>query len=402
MLSTYIPFHKAYITEEEINEVVDSLKSGWLTMGPKTLRFEEEFSRYIDSRHSIALNSGTAALHLALKAIDIKPGDEVILPTMTFTATGEVVCYFRGKPIIVDVEKDTHNISISEIEKAISPNTKAIIPVHYAGQPCDMDEIKHIADAYKLRVIEDAAHSLPAWYKRQSSEIRNQKSEKNDVWKKIGTICDMTCFSFYATKTLATGEGGMVTTENDEWAERIKVLRLHGITRDAWKRYSNDGSWFYEVVEAGHKYNMTDIQAALGLAQLKKLELMWEKRKAIADKYTEAFKDSDFIIIPHVKPDRISAWHLYVIKLNLDALRIDRAGFIEELELRGIGTSVHFIPLHKHPFYNNSFGYDSKDFPVAEWIYERIISLPIYPQMSDKEIEYVIGSVEDACKKFRR
>jgi dTDP-4-amino-4,6-dideoxygalactose transaminase len=273
-----IPFHKPYITEEEVTEVVDSLKSGWITMGPKTVRFEEEFGRYIGSKHFVAVNSCTAALHLALKAINLKPGDEVIIPTMTFTATGEVVCYFGAKPVLVDVEKDTHNINLDSIEKAVTSKTRAIIPVHYAGQPCDMDEIKQIAESYKLRVIEDAAHSLPAWYKGM----------------KIGTLGDITCFSFYATKTLATGEGGMVTTENDEWAERIKMLRLHGISKDAWKRYSNEGSWYYEVTEAGYKYNMTDIQAALGLAQLKKVEWMWKKRQEIADKYTEAFKNSEF------------------------------------------------------------------------------------------------------------
>jgi len=381
-----IPFHRTYITEEEISGVVDSLRSGWITMGPKTVRFEEEFNRYIGSKHSVAVNSCTAALHLALKAIDLREGDEVIIPTMTFTATGEVVCYFNAKPVIVDVEKDTHNIDIKKIESAITPKTKAIIPVHFAGQPCDMDQIQQIADKYKLFVIEDAAHSLPAWYKE----------------RKIGAIGDMTCFSFYATKTLATGEGGMVTTENDEWAERIKILRLHAISKDAWKRYSGEGSWYYEVVEAGYKNNMTDIQAALGLAQLRKLEWMWEKRKEIAGKYTEAFRNSEFIETPKVKPDRISAWHLYVIRLNLETLNIDRTQFIEELKARGIGTSVHFIPLHKHPFYRDAFGYNSKDFPVAEWLYEKIISLPIYPGMTGKEVDFVVESVLDVCEKFKR
>lgn len=381
-----IPFHKAYITDEEITEVVDSLKSGWLTMGPKTVRFEEEFADYLGTRHSIALNSCTAALHLALKAINLQPGDEVIIPTMTFTATGEVVCYFNAKPVLVDVDRDTHNIDVKEIEKAITPRTKAIIPVHYAGQPCNMDEIIQLAKEYKLNVIEDAAHSLPAWYKNI----------------KIGTIGDITCFSFYATKTLATGEGGMVTTENDEWADKIRILRLHGISKDAWKRYSDEGSWYYEVIDAGYKYNMTDIQAALGLAQLKKVEWMWERRKEIAQKYTEAFKSRKEIIIPYIKPDRVSAWHLYVIKLNLEALSIDRTKFIEELKTRGIGTSVHFIPLHRHPFYRNTFGYEVKDFPNSEWIYERIISLPIYLGMTEDEVGYVIEGIIDICKKFRR
>jgi dTDP-4-amino-4,6-dideoxygalactose transaminase len=382
----YIPFHKPYITDDEISEVVDSLKSGWITMGPKTVMFEEKFSEYIGARHSITVNSGTAALHLALRAIHLASGDEVIIPTMTFTATGEVVCYFNAKPVLVDVDRDTFNIDVSEIEKAINPRTKAIIPVHYGGQPCDMDEIKQIAERHKLRVIEDAAHCLPARYKA----------------KKIGTIGDMTCFSFYATKTLATGEGGMVTTENDGWADRIKILRLHGISRDAWKRYSGEGSWYYEVVEAGNKYNMTDIQAALGLAQLKKIEWMHKKREEIADGYSAAFRDSGLLRAPQVKSDRISAWHLYVIQLNLEALSVDRARFIEELRARGIGTSVHFIPLHKHPFYKNAFGYKSGDFPVAERLYERIVSLPIYPGMSGEDVQAVIESVEDVCRKFKR
>lgn len=381
-----IPFHKTYITDEEISEVVDSLKSGWITMGPKTVRFEEEFNRYIGSKHSIAVNSCTAALHLALKAIDLKEGDEVIIPTMTFTATGEVVCYFNAKPVIVDVAKDAYNIDIEKIERTITPRTKAIIPVHFAGQPCDMDEIMQLARRHNLSVIEDAAHSTPAWYKG----------------RKIGTIGDMTCFSFYATKTLATGEGGMVTTENDEWADRIKILRLHGISKDAWKRYSGEGSWFYEVVEAGYKYNMTDIQAALGIAQLKKVEWMWQERQKIAGKYTAAFKTSEFILAPTVKSDRVSAWHLYVIKLNLDAFSIDRAQFIEELKSRGIGTSVHFIPLHRHPFYRDTFGCKSNDFSSAEWLYERIVSLPIYPGMTDKEVDFVGESVLDVCEKFKR
>lgn len=412
-----IPFHKPYITEDEISEVVDSLKSGWITMGPKVVRFEEEFKNYIGSEHAVAVNSCTAALHLALKAIDLKPDDEVIVPTMTFTATGEVVCYFNAKPVLVDVDRDNHNIDISAIEKAITSKTKAIIPVHYAGQPCDMDTIMQLAGSKGLRVIEDAAHALPAWYKLQRSAFSSQLSERKDVQqsaisgpqseekrisKKIGTIGDMTCFSFYATKTLATGEGGMVTTENDEWADRIRILRLHGISKEAWKRYSSEGSWYYEVLEAGYKYNMTDIQAALGLPQLRKVELMWAMRREIALKYTEAFEPLEEIITPHIKPDRETAWHLYVIKLNLDALKIGRDEFIEELKHRGVSTGVHFIPLHRHPFYKNTFGCNAKDFPGAEWIYERIISLPVYPGMSDRDVEYVVESVSDVCKKFRR
>jgi dTDP-4-amino-4,6-dideoxygalactose transaminase len=413
-----IPFHKPTITDDEIDEVVDSLRSGWITMGPKTVKFEEAFTKYIGIKHSIAVNSCTAALHLALEAVHLKAGDEVIIPTMTFTATGEAVTYFNAKPVLVDIERDTHNIDVEKIERCITPNTKALIPVHFAGQPCDMEEIFEIATKYNLFVIEDAAHSLPAWYMGKGENIETGHSNDKEISEaaegrerdngrkekggKIGTFGDITCFSFYATKTLATGEGGMVTTENDEWADRIRMQRLHGISKDAWKRYSKKGSWHYDVMDAGYKYNMTDLQAALGLAQLRKIERMWERRRLIAMRYTEAFKNMEEIIPPFVKEDRVSAWHLYIIKLNLEALKIDRAAFIEELGKRDIGTSVHFIPLHKHPFYRNKYNCKVYDFPVAEWIYERSISLPVYPEMTDAEVERVIEMVVDVVVKNRR
>lgn len=381
-----IPFHRPYITDEEIKEVVDSIRSGWLTMGPKTQSFEEEFRKYIGSKEAVTVNSCTAALHLALKAIGIKEGDEVIIPTMTFAATAEVVIYLGAIPVLVDIDRETHNISVERIEKAITSRTKAIIPVHFGGQPCDMDEILEIAKKYNLHVVEDAAHALPAWYRD----------------KKIGVIGSLTCFSFYATKTLTTGEGGMITTENPEWAERIRTLRLHGISRDAWKRYTAAGSWFYEVVEAGYKYNMTDIQAALGLPQLRRLEWMWQKRVQIAERYTRSFKDEELITIPFLKSDRISSWHLYVIRLNLEALKIDRTSFIEALKKRGIGTSVHFIPLHRHPYYREKFNYNPEEFPAAEWIYKRCISLPIYPSMTIDEVDFVIENVLSLAKECKR
>lgn len=381
-----IPFHKPYITEDEVSEVLDTVRSGWLTMGPRTLLFEREFSRYVGSPHAVAVNSGTSALHLALKAIGLKADDEVIVPTMTFTATAEVVCYFGATPVLVDIERDTHNMDASLIEKAITPRTRAIIPVHYGGQPCDMDAITDIARSHGLYVIEDAAHSLPAWHRGRA----------------IGTIGDMTCFSFYATKPLAAGEGGMVTTENEEWAERIRVLRLHGISKDAWKRYSAGGSWYYEVMEAGYKYNMTDIQAALALSQLRKLDSMWERRKYITEKYSKSFSDSEALIPPTLRTDRVSSYHLYPIKINPEALTIDRAQFIEELGKMGIGASVHFIPLHRHPFYKDSLSCEAKDFPEAEWVYNRIISLPVYPGMGDREIEYVIDSVNDISSRHKK
>jgi perosamine synthetase len=381
-----IPFHKTYIDEADVAGVMETVRTGWLTMGPKTVRFEEEFARYVGSIHAVSVNSCTAALHLALKVLGVKEGDEIVIPAVTFTATGEVACYFKAKPVMVDVEKDTHNIDVAKIRNAVTSRTRAILPVHYGGQPCDMDEIMELGQEYGLPVIEDAAHALPAWYKG----------------RKVGTIGQMTCFSFYATKTLATGEGGMVTTEKDEWAEAIKVLRLHGINKDAWKRYSSEGNWYYEVIEAGYKYNMTDIHAALGLSQLKKLEWMWQRRQDIAERYHGAFKNCTVITTPHVKSDRKSAWHLYVIKLELDALKVDRAQFIELLKAEGIGTSVHFIPLYRHPFYRNAFGYKPEDFPSSEWVYQRIISLPLFPSMTNQEVDFVAGTILDLVKLLKR
>lgn len=382
-----IPFHKPHITEEEISEVVDSMRGGWLTMGPKTIRLEEEFVRYTGSPYAVAVNSCTAALHLALKAVGIGQGDEVIIPDLTFTATGEVVCYMGAKPVIADVDRDTGNIDLKAIERALTPRTKAIIPVHFAGQPCDMDEIMELARARGLHVIEDAAHALPAWYKG----------------RKVGTIGDATCFSFYATKTMTTGEGGMIMTADGDMATKMRALRLHGISRDAWKRYTKEGSWFYEVIEAGYKYNMTDIQAAIGLPQLKKLEWMWERRCRIAGQYDSMLADiSDLVRTPKVKADRVSAWHLYVIELSTDALRCDRAVFMEELKEEGVSTSVHFIPLHKHPFYRDTFRYEPSAFPVSEKLFAGIISLPIYTDMSDEDVCYVAEAVKRVALRNKR
>jgi perosamine synthetase len=277
-------------------------------------------------------------------------------------------------------------MSVEAAARAVTPKTRAIIPVHYGGQPCDMDGIAGLARSYDLRVIEDAAHSLPASF----------------GGKQVGAIGDMTCFSFYATKPLAAGEGGMVTTENEEWADRIRVLRLHGISKDAWKRYSRGGSWFYEVVEPGYKYNMTDIQAALALAQLAKLDAMTARRQEICERYADAIIDSPGLSTTTLIPGRETSYHLFPLLVEPGAHTIDRARFIEELSARGIGTSVHFIPLHLHPFYRNEFGYAPGDFPGAEWLYERIVSLPVYPGMSDEEIDYVSECVTDVSRKFSR
>jgi dTDP-4-amino-4,6-dideoxygalactose transaminase len=386
MSSEFIPFHKPTIGEDEIQSVVETLRSGWLTTGSKVKRFEEDFARYVGAQHAVAVNSGTAALHLALDAVGIKEGDEVIVPTMTFTATAEVVLYFKARPILVDCQRDTFNLDPTRIEAAITPKTKAIIPVHMAGQPCDMDAILSIARKHDLRVIEDAAHSLPAGYRGHT----------------LGTIGDITCFSFYATKTITTGEGGMATTNNSEWAQRMRMMSLHGISHDAWKRYTKEGSWYYEVVSPGFKYNLTDIAAAIGIEQLKKCDEFWEARRRIATIYEKAFAGLEEIQVPLCRNDVQHAWHLFVIQLNVERLRINRNQFIDALREKEIGTSVHFIPLHLHPYYRDKFGYRPEDFPNARAAFERIISLPIYPGMSKADVEKVTGAVRDIARQYRR
>jgi len=384
MSTNFIQFHKPWIGQEEIDEMTETLQSGWLSMGPKTLKFEQNFRDYIGSNFTVSVNSWTAAGHLALEALGLQKGDEVIVPTMTFPATAEIVYYFEAKPVFVDVEPETLNISIDGILKAITPKTKAIIPVHYGGQPADMDEILEIAKKFNLTVIEDAAHALPALYKG----------------KKVGNISDITCFSFYATKTLSTGEGGMICTNNEELAERTRLMRMHGMSRDAWKRYSDSCSWYYEIIGPGYKYNFTDLQASLGLAQLRKVDSMWQRRKEIAALYTEGLKHNDFLTKPLIKSDRETAWHLFQIQLNLEKITISRDQFINELKDLGVGTGVHFMPVHQHKFYRDSLNLSNDDFPVANDAFDRLISLPIYPGLSDQQVFKVVESVNHLSKKF--
>ena len=385
-MSQFLPFHVPDIGEEEIQSVVETLGSGWLTTGSKTKQFEAEFAQRVEARHAVALNSCTAALHLALEAVGVTEGDEVIVPTMTFAATAEVVHYLKAKPVLVDCRADTLNIDVGQIEKAISPRTKAIIPVHYAGQPCEMDRILEIARVHHLKVIEDAAHALPTRYRGRM----------------VGSLGDITCFSFYSTKTITTGEGGMATTENAEWAERMRILSLHGISRDAVNRYTPEGTWYYEICYPGYKYNLTDIAAALGIPQLHKCDHFGTIRQRYAALYNEGFKGIPEITIPHVVDDVEHAWHLYVIQLNLERLRVGRNEMIDLLKKQGIGTSVHFIPLHLHPYYRDNYGYLPNDFPVASSVFERIISLPIYPKMTEVDIQNVIEVVATLIKAHRR
>ncbi len=384
MSDNFLPFHKPFINENLIQNVVDAVKSGWWTMGPRVQKFEQEFSELM-GRQTVAVNSWTAAAHLALEAIGLKEGDEVIVPAITFTATAEVVCYFKATPIIVDVDPATGNILPEEIERKLTPKTKVVIPVHYGGFASKMDEIYSICEN-RARVIEDAAHAIPTYY--------------ND--KLVGSFGDITGFSFYVTKPLAAGEGGLICTDDERIIERAKIMRLHGIDKDSWKRYTKDGKWYYEVVSPGFKYNWTDIQAAIALEQLKLTDDLLKMRVAIAAKYNDAFKNYDYFEIPLEEEHTRSAWHIYPLKLNLDSLKIDRNEFVNYLTDMGIGTSVHFIPLYMHPFYKNAFNLNSADYPNSYDFYRREISLPIWPGMDDTHIERVIQSVIKVAEQNRR
>ncbi len=380
-----IPFHKPAVGEEEAEAVRSCIMNGWLTMGEETFAFEREFSRMVDADHAVAVNSCTAALHLALRCIGIGPGDEVILPVNSFVSSDEVLRYFGARPVLADIDRTTHSIDAAVLEGLVTEKTRAVIPVHFSGQAADIDEIKEVIEGRNIAFVDDAAHAFPASYKN----------------KKIGSLGDITCFSFYATKTIAVGEGGMATTNNEEWAAKMKKLRLHGIDSDSWKRYRSDGRWAYDVTETGYKYNTTDMNSAMGRVQLKKSPDLTEKRTVIAGAYNQAFSTCDALIPYRGKDDRISSWHLYPLKLNLEALSIDRDRFIVLLGERGISCSVHFIPLYRFSIYGDS-GYRIEDFPESEWVFERTLSLPIYPDLSGEEVEYIISSVLDIAEKYRR
>ncbi len=386
-----IPFYRPNIEQAEIDEVVDTLKSGWLTTGPKTKQFEAEFAAYLQQKHAIALNSCTAALHLALEAIGLQRGDSVIVPTMTFAATAEVVRYFSANPILVDCRASDFNLDPVDAEAKIVAAQKsgekvvAILPVHYGGQVGDVAAIQQLAARHKLIVIEDAAHCCPAYYRTNATA----------PWKPVGSDAAISCYSFYANKTITTGEGGMACTQNDTYAERMRIMSLHGISRDAWKRFTAEGSWYYEIVAPGFKYNLTDIAAAIGLHQIRKADRLHKLRAQRAAYYTEQLRDVEELTLPREQPNRIHSWHLYVIRLKLDNLKIDRAQCITELKQRGIGTSVHWMPLHMHPYYRETFGYRPEDLPVAASLYPEIISMPLYPDLPKAEVDYVCGALKE-------
>jgi dTDP-4-amino-4,6-dideoxygalactose transaminase len=384
--STFLPFALPHITQAEIDEVVDTLRSGWITTGPKTKRFEREFAAAVDADHAVAVNSATAALHLALTLLDLQPGDEVVVPVYTFTSSAAVILHAGARPVFVDVDPLTCNLDPTQLAAAISPRTRAVIVVHFGGLPAEMDAILEIAHANHLAVIEDAAHAFPARFRGQL----------------VGAIGDITAFSFYATKTLATGDGGMLTTNNAEYAQRAAILALHGISHDAWKRYTAEGSWYYEVLEPGYKYNMTDIAAAIGLHQLARREALLARRRAIASRYSAAFAALREVEVPPDPAHVQHAWHLYPLRLQPELLTIDRERFIGALTKAQIGTSVHFIPLHLHPYYRDTFQLAPQDFPAALHAYEREISLPIYPSMTDEDVDDVIAAVEGLVREHRR
>ena len=381
---TFLSFSPPAISQQEIDAVVDTLRSSWITTGPKTKQFEAEFAGYTGAPDALAVNSCTGALHIALAALGIGPGDEVITTPMTFAASVNVIEHEGATPILVDVEPDTLNIDPARVAEAITPRTRAILPVHYTGHPADMNPLLDLAKQHNLRVIEDAAHALPATYENRM----------------VGTIGDFTAFSFYATKNLTTAEGGMLTG-NAELINEARIWSLHGMSRDAWKRYEKNGSWYYEIVAPGFKYNMTDIQAAIGLVQLQRLETMQQRRYEIVRQYNAVFGDMDELETPTERPNVQSAWHLYVLRLSLDKLKIDRNQFIEEMRVRNIGTSVHFIPIHLHPFYRDKYGWQPDDFPVAYHEYQRLVSLPLHPGLTDDDVADVITAVQDIVQHNR-
>lgn len=393
-----VPFFRPSITRAEIDEVVTCLESGWLTTGPRTKQFEEKFAARLGVKHAIALNSCTAALHLALEAIGLERGELVLVPTMTFAATAEVVRYFDATPVLVDCDPVTMCIDVPKLRATLEalkagkpvaglkpPYTKvrAIIPMHYGGQMSDVDGVAALAKEYGVPVIEDAAHTLPAF----------TRSNAKAPWRQVGTTAEITCFSFYANKCLTTGEGGMAVTNDDAAAERMRVMSLHGMSKDAWKRFTNQGSWYYELVAPGFKYNLTDIASSIGLKQLERADALWAERQRLARRYLEKLAAVPGLELPVELADRQHSWHLFSVRLELSKWSIDRAQFIDALKAQGITCSVHWMPLHLHPYYRKTYGYGEGLFPVSERLWPRLVSLPLFPGMTDAEQDEVVAAI---------
>lgn len=402
-----VPFFQPSITEAEIQEVVSCLRSGWLTTGPRTQRFEQRFAEYVGAKHAVAVNSCTAALHLALEAVGLQRSEVVLVPTMTFAATAEVVRYFDAFPVLVDCDPTTLCIDPDAAAARLRQlalgqpiaglpaehgRVRAIIPVHYGGQMVAVDRFRQLAAENDLALIEDAAHTLPAFH----------RTGPEAPWKPAGSTADITCFSFYANKCITTGEGGMAVTDRDDWAERMRVMSLHGLSKDAWKRFTSSGSWYYEIIAPGFKYNLTDIASAIGLHQLARADALWESRSTVARRLLDGLSEVEEIELPVELSDRRHSWHLFAIKLRLDQLTIDRAEFIEQLKAAGVGASVHWMPLHLHPYYAKGFGHSEADFPVASALWPRLVSLPIFPGMSEAQSSRVVDVVKDIVRRQRR
>lgn len=402
-----VPFFRPSLSEAEIAEVMDTLRSGWLTTGPKVKRFETEFAESVGARFAVAVNSCTAALHLAVEALNLTPGQAVLVPTMTFAATAEVIRYQGAIPILVDCDPGTLNLDLedaarklellragrllSSLDKGVE--AVGIIPVHVGGSMLDMAALQYFADHHNLWVVEDAAHAFPAAWRRSAQS----------PWQRCGEgTSSVACFSFYANKTITTGEGGMAVTDDEELAERMRMMSLHGLSHDAWARYSSKGSWDYKICAPGFKYNLTDIAAAIGIHQLARAEDMRREREAIAHRYRQELKGIEGIVLPADDPDRISSWHLFPIRLRLERLSINRDSFIERLKEAGVGCSVHWRPLHLHLYYRETFGWQSEELPVASDLWRQLISLPIFPGMQDDEIDHVTGTLRRLCAEFSR
>ncbi len=376
----YLVFGAPVIGEAEIAEVVDSMRAGWIGTGPKVRRFEEMMQERTGASNAMALHSCTAALHLSMVVAGLGPGDEVITTPMTFAATVNSILHTGATPVLVDCDRETQLIDPQRIADAVTPHTRAILPVHLGGRICDMDAIHDVARKHDLIVVEDAAHALEGVYKG----------------RRVGTLSDFTCFSFYVTKNATTGEGGVVTTENPDFAARIKMIGLHGLSRDAWKRFSDEGYKHYQVHFPGFKYNMMDLQAAIGIHQLPQVDAWLERRTEVWRRYDGAFADLPVATPAPDAPDQVHARHLYTLMVDEERAGISRDAFMAELHRRGIGTGVHYVAVHLHPFYRGSFGYRPEDFPNATWISERTVSLPLGPGLSDGDVEDVVQAVREA------
>ncbi|MCA9246206.1 MAG: DegT/DnrJ/EryC1/StrS family aminotransferase [Planctomycetales bacterium] len=398
-----VPFFRPAVGNAEISEVVDCLRSGWLTTGPRTRQFESEFATAVGAKHAVAVNSCTAALHLAVESLGLGPGHAVLVPTMTFAATAEVVRYQGAVPVLVDCDPASLNIDLKDaarklrdvkagqFDSATHLEVVGIMPVHVGGAMIDMDEVARFALRHDLWVVEDAAHAIPASY----------FSDADQTWRRCGeNTANVTCFSFYANKTMTTGEGGMAVTADADLAERMRNMSLHGLSYDAWNRFSGNGTWDYRILAPGYKYNLTDLAAAIGIQQLGRAEAMRQERQAIAEHYRKCFADVTEIAAPEFPDNRLHSWHLFPIRLHLDRLVVDRNQFFDELRQSGVGCSVHWRPLHLHPYYESTFHWTPAHLPVATREWERLISLPIFPGMVKEEIEHVVQTVIELCRKY--